>query len=179
MLPRRLTLPLLPPAELNPSPSHSCKLFCAPKIVNSCKISNFQTLFAKYPGGLCIRITRHLLLPPSHAPRSASIPSALNQLRILPVATGVHMCEPPPSISHAKTLSVSLRLCGKSHFVCPLFSQRYKSLFSQPLSFHIHPNPWGCGVFRCPVVAPSLSRHPLPRLVSPVRGAVESELRPH
>src|SRR5713226_9149079 len=31
---------------------------------------------------------RHPLLPPSHAPRGASIPCALTRLRILPVATG-------------------------------------------------------------------------------------------
>jgi hypothetical protein len=50
MLSRRLTLPPHPPAKLNPSPSHSYKLFCALKGVNSHQISNFQTLFAKYPG---------------------------------------------------------------------------------------------------------------------------------
>ena len=50
MLPRQLTLPLHPPAKLNPSPSHSCKLLCAPKKVNSRQISNFQPLFAKHPG---------------------------------------------------------------------------------------------------------------------------------
>jgi hypothetical protein len=50
MLPRQLTLPPRPPAKLNPSPSHSCKLSCAPKRVNFHQISNFQTLFAKHPG---------------------------------------------------------------------------------------------------------------------------------
>jgi len=50
VLPRRLTPTSRPPAKLNPSPSHSYKLFCALKGVNSLQISNFQTLFAKYPG---------------------------------------------------------------------------------------------------------------------------------
>ena len=91
MLPRRLTLPPHPPAKLNPSPSHSYKLLCAPKRVNSLQISNFQTLFAKHPGWGHIRIHPISFAPAiAHAPRSASIPSALNQLRILPVATGVY-----------------------------------------------------------------------------------------
>src|SRR5216684_342726 len=50
MLPRQLTLPLHPPAKLNPSPSHSCKLLCAPQKVNSRQISSLQPLFAKHPG---------------------------------------------------------------------------------------------------------------------------------
>src|ERR1700730_5033257 len=50
MLPRQPTLLLRPPAQLNPSPSHSCKLFCALKKINSHQISNFRTLFAKHPG---------------------------------------------------------------------------------------------------------------------------------
>ena len=79
MLPRRLTPTPRPPAKLNPSPSHSYKLFCALKGVNSHQISNFQTLFAKHPGWGYIRVTRSRLSPPSHAPRSASILSTLNQ----------------------------------------------------------------------------------------------------
>ena len=50
VLPRRLTPTSRPPAKLNPLPSHSCKLFCTLKEVNSHQISNFQTLFAKHPG---------------------------------------------------------------------------------------------------------------------------------
>ena len=55
MLPRQPTPTLHSPAKLNPSLSHSCGLFCAPKKVNSHQISNFQTLFAKHPGWRYIR----------------------------------------------------------------------------------------------------------------------------
>src|SRR4029077_15108338 len=50
MLPRQLTLPPQPHAELTPLLSYSCKLFCAPEKVNSRKISKFRTLPPKPPG---------------------------------------------------------------------------------------------------------------------------------
>ncbi len=56
MLLRQLILPPRPPAKLTPSPSHSCRLLCASKKVNSRQISNFQPLFAKHPGWGYLRI---------------------------------------------------------------------------------------------------------------------------
>jgi len=77
MLPRRLTLPPHAPAELNPSPSYSCKLFCAPKKVNPYQINNFQTLFAKHRGGCDFAFTPSLLFPPSHSFASGlSVPAS-------------------------------------------------------------------------------------------------------
>src|SRR6266849_1299525 len=70
--------------------------------------------------------------PPSYAPRGASIPCGLSRLRILPVTTGV---VPPKR---------TLYPLWQSKFARPLFSYSYKSLFPQPLSFHIHTNPRGC-----------------------------------
>jgi hypothetical protein len=85
-------------------------------------------------------------LPPSHAPRSASIPCALSRLRILPVATGVYpirfrflgvpLQTQLPAASNLRALRASVA-------IHPLFSQRYQSLFPQPLSFHVHANPQG------------------------------------
>ena len=34
--------------------------------------------------------------------------------------------------------------CAAYRFLCPFLSWPYKSLFPQPLSFHIHTNPGGC-----------------------------------
>src|SRR5712692_8372104 len=48
-----------------------------------------SALFSQNTGGGGISTRpRHALLPPSHAPRGASIPCALTRLRILPVAMG-------------------------------------------------------------------------------------------
>src|SRR6266436_10304204 len=91
-----------------------------------------------------------LLLSPLHAPRGASIPSALSRLRIFPVTTGVYVLHQHPYSRLAA--SVSQCLCGKSHVLrnlqplCRLFalfsalpSFVFKSL--QPL-FAKHPG-WG------------------------------------
>ncbi len=49
-----------------------------------------SALFSQNTGGGGISTRpRHALLPPSHAPRGASIPCALTRLPILPVTTGV------------------------------------------------------------------------------------------
>jgi hypothetical protein len=133
MLPRRPTLTPHPPAKLNPSPSHSYKLFCALKGANSHQISNFQTLFAKHPGWGCIRVTRSRLSPPSHAPRGASIPSALNKLRIPPIVTGVYP-------TFVLSLLVQLYRPGSSSelpITCSLFGLSLVSL---------------CSLFRAPLL---------------------------
>jgi len=85
-------------------------------------------------------------LPPSHAPRGASIPCGFTRLRILPVATGVYpirfrflgvpLQTQLPAASNLRALRASVA-------IHPLFSQRYKSLSPQPLSFHIYANPQG------------------------------------
>src|SRR5229473_1548775 len=108
MLPRQLTLPPCLLAKLNPSPSHSCSLFVLFSALPSFRINHLQPLFEKHPGGGGTSTSiRSLLLPPSHAPRSASIPSALNQLRILPVATGVCVTPSTPN----PTLALPGALC--------------------------------------------------------------------
>ena len=83
---------------------------------------------------------RSLLRPPSHAPRNVSIPCALTRLRILPVATGVYRAQIPETAPFFSARSVPASRTR------PLFSHTYKSLGGQPLYFHIHANPWGCGV---------------------------------
>src|SRR5260370_6806106 len=75
--------------------------------------------------------TSNLCFCPSHAPRGVSIPCALTRLRILPVTTGVWG---PPAL-------LATRHSSLATFLRPLFSYPYKSLFPQPLSFHIHTNP--------------------------------------
>src|SRR6266851_9024971 len=52
---------------------------------------------------------RSLLLSPLHAPRGASIPSALSRLRILPVTTGVYVPRQHP-YSRLRRLCVSVSL---------------------------------------------------------------------
>src|ERR1700693_5830794 len=88
MLPRQLTLPSRPPAKLNPSLSHSWSLFALLSALPSFRINHLQPLFTNTRVGGTSAFTASLLLPQSHAPRSASISSTLSQLRILPVATG-------------------------------------------------------------------------------------------
>ena len=151
MLPRQLTLPPHPPARLTPSPSYSCSLFALPKQSTPIK-SIACSLFRKTPGwGGTSAFIRSLLFPPSHAPRSASIPSALSQLRILPVATGVYY----PQHFHASSVAPRVSI-----FVAPLFSYSYELLFPQPLSFHNHPHcpgVWGSLRPLCSSVASVLS----------------------
>ncbi len=116
--------------------------------------ANFERFLSPlvYPERSPRRATRHSplscypSLPPSHAPRSASIPCDLSRLRILPVTTGVYpirfrflgvpLQTQLPAASNLRALSASVA-------IHPLFSQRYKSLSPQPLSFHIHANPQG------------------------------------
>jgi len=163
MLPRRLTLPPHAPAELNPSPSHSCELFCAPKKVNPYQISNFQTLFAKHRGGCNFAFTPSVLFPPSHAPRSASIPSALNQLRILPVATGVYPHIPSHLASLFQPSGSSIefsRVCRLFALSLPCFSS-CRRLFSIACSLFSE-NSGGWGVLRAlPPLLPLLPLLPL------------------
>src|SRR6266851_2524105 len=108
MLPRQLTLPEHLPARLSPLTSYSCSLLPLFFPLPSFRINHLQPLFAKHPGGGGTSTSiRSLLLPPSHAPRSASIPSALNQLRILPVTTGVCVTPSTPN----PTLALPGALC--------------------------------------------------------------------
>ena len=140
MLPRRLTLPPHPPAKLTPAPSYSCKLFCAPKKVNPYQISNFQTLFAKYPRWGHLRIHSISLAPPITCATQCAIPSALSQLRILPVAAGVYPHTPSPSASLFQRPASSVefsRACRLFALSLPCFSSSRRlfsivcSLFSQ------------------------------------------------
>jgi hypothetical protein len=126
MLSRQLTRPTHPPARLNPSLPYSCSLFAFVPALPSFRINHLQPLFTNHPGGGYPTLPRRASRPPSHAPCSASIPSALNQFRILPVATSVG---PFRQFRIRKVFFVPLRLCGKFHFVRPLFSCSYKSLF--------------------------------------------------
>src|SRR5258708_7762520 len=50
MLPRQLTLPPHPPAELTPSLSYSCRLFALFSALPPFRINHLQPLFAKRPG---------------------------------------------------------------------------------------------------------------------------------
>ena len=95
MLPRKLTLrhhilvlaaSLALPKKSTPIKSITCSLFC--------KTPGWRGTFA---------FTRSPLLPQSHAPRGASIPSALNQLRILSVAMGVRVNKGRPLESNRVT----------------------------------------------------------------------------
>src|SRR5216684_6799126 len=89
MLPRQLTLPRHLPVELTSSLPYSCSLLCAPKKPPPIK-SVTSSLFLQNTrvGGLH---PHHPTLPaPIACTHGASIPSALNQLRILSVATGVY-----------------------------------------------------------------------------------------
>src|SRR4029077_1411573 len=109
MLPRQLTLPPKPPAELNPSPSHSCKLFCASEKVNSRKISNFRTLSPKHPGwGVHPHHPVHL------APAIACATQRLYPLRPQPVAH--------TSRRHSGVLSPSFSLRSSDSSVRPQVS---------------------------------------------------------
>jgi len=147
MLPRRLTLPPHPPAKLNPSPSHSYKLLCAPKRVNSLQISNFQTLFAKHPGWVHIRIH-----PISFAPAIACATQRLYPFRPQPVAHTSRRHGGVPSIHSLlarPTLPSRLKSRASSHLqpLWPLFALFFNFRFFifnslQPL-FQKHPG-WGC-----------------------------------
>jgi len=50
ILPRQLTLPLHPPAELTPSLSYFCSLFALFSALPSFRINHLQPLFGKHPG---------------------------------------------------------------------------------------------------------------------------------
>jgi hypothetical protein len=65
-----------------------------------------SALFSQNTGGVgAPALPRHASLPPSHAPRGASIPCALTRLRILPVTTGVY---PKASLFCARCRCVSV-----------------------------------------------------------------------
>jgi hypothetical protein len=109
MLPRQLTLPPRLPAKLNPSPSHSCKIFCGPKRVNFHQISNFQTLFAKHPG----RGAQRPPHPISRVPAIACSTQRLYPPRPQPVAhtSRRHWGVPPQSLLTA-FLIICLAFCS-------------------------------------------------------------------
>ena len=94
MLPRETTLPPAPPSGQLLS-SHrlaaSCILLALFLRAPSFVFNHLQTLFAKYRGwGSTPTLPSQDSLPPSYAPRGASIPCGLSRLRILPVTTGVY-----------------------------------------------------------------------------------------
>jgi hypothetical protein len=136
MLPRRLTLPPHPPAKLTPSLSHSCSLLRAPQKVNSHHINSLQPLLQNTRVGGTSEYIRSLVLPPSRAPRSASIPCALSQLRILPIATGVYY----PQHFHAQVSLLAFR------FLSPLCFHILTNCFSRnPFLFTTIRIAPGCG----------------------------------
>src|SRR6266852_73478 len=71
MLARQIILPRPFPTKLTPLLRYSCKLFVAPKKVNSFAIKQIQTLSAKHPGWgylarllrLCTTITHRFFTP--------------------------------------------------------------------------------------------------------------------
>ena len=145
MLLRRSTLPPHPPAKLTPAPSYSCKLFCAPKKVNPYQISNFQTLFAKYPRWGHLRIHSISLAPPITCATQRAIPSALNQLRILPVAMGVYPHTPSlvVLVSGVQAQASSFQeLAASLRSLCPVFRAPAVCFQSFAASFRKTPG-WG------------------------------------
>ncbi len=126
MLPQRITRQ----AELTPFLTHCSGLFLAlslegfaPKKHNSFAIKQIQftrcggTLSPKHPGW-------------GYAPHKG--------------ASAIHPC-----LFASSPLSTPARAAGEPQryrchrFACPLFSERYESLFPQPLSLHIYTNPRG------------------------------------
>src|SRR5713226_857398 len=84
-------------------------------------VTPLESALTKTPGGGgSLGTSGQASLPPSYAPRGASIPCGLSRLRILPVTTGVY-----------PTRFRSFCLRGKPNWLVLMFSQTYKSLFPQ------------------------------------------------
>src|SRR5258708_11209584 len=82
-----------------------------PVFGSSAGVKRLQRRRSNYGTTLWVYIRATPLLPPSYAPRGASIPSGLSRLRILPVTTGV-----PTRISFSRSsdaLSASLPLATR------------------------------------------------------------------
>ena len=110
-----------------------CSLFAAPVLC-------FQQLaasFPKTPGvGGTPTLPRRASLPPSYAPRGASIPCGLTRLRILPVTTEVYP---------ANTLSLSSVPPWQSIY-CPFVFILLQNPFpANPLFSHLCKTPGGVG----------------------------------
>src|SRR5260370_15432079 len=124
---------------------------------------------------------RSRLLSPLHAPRGASIPSALSRLRILPVITGVYVPHQHP-YSRLRRLSVSVslwqiprsqKLTPSLSSLCPLFRAPFLCFQELAASFCKTP---GVGGGRCDLSRP-LVTSPLSTFrtaTTPVRLAVHS-----
>src|SRR6266851_5270311 len=80
-----------------------------------------------------LQFSRHTLLPPSPAPRGASIPCALTRLRILPVTTGVYTC--PSNSSRPLCVSVPARRPAGGPLPAPRLGRGGKSLLSSSLPY--------------------------------------------
>src|SRR5216683_8324136 len=123
---------------------------------------------------------RSLLLSPLHAPRGASIPSALSRLRILPVTTGVYVLHQHP-YSGLRRLSVSVsrwqiprsqKLTASLSSLCPLFRTPFLCFQQLAASFCKTPGVGGrCDLSRPPVTSPLATFR---TATTPVRLAVHS-----
>src|SRR5258708_2873058 len=89
-------------------------------------------------GGAASARPRHPLLPPSYAPRGASIPFGLTRLRILPVTTGVYPLQPQNPLCALRAsvanplLSYSCRLFVVAKKVNPFAIKEIQPLFAKP-----------------------------------------------
>jgi hypothetical protein len=80
------------------------------------------------------------------------VPKKLKSFAIKQIRT---LCAKYPGvwgISAVAQRTLRLRVIVWHRFLIPLFSGSYKSLFPQPLSFHIYTKPRGCGGYFCPAV---------------------------
>ncbi len=98
--------PLL--SDLSPFPPIPCALLNSLAAVFRPPVLCFQCFarsFSKTPGvGGMPTLPRRALLPPSYAPRGASISCDLSRLRILPVTTGVYTPPAPNSTQQDKPM---------------------------------------------------------------------------
>src|SRR5712692_11323622 len=88
------SLTAAPRLPLSPLLPFACALFFSLCALFPTPVLCFQQLphsFCKTPGGVGTpTLPRQASLPPSYAPRGASIPCGLSRLRILPVTTGAY-----------------------------------------------------------------------------------------
>ena len=107
--------PLL--SDLSPFPPIPCALLNSLAAVFRPPVLCFQCFahsLSKTPGvGGMPTLPRRALLPPSYAPRGASISCGLSRLRILPVTTGV--CTPPAPQFHPAGQTHESQIIQPSH----------------------------------------------------------------
>src|SRR6266851_2016151 len=91
LLPTRNVLPFRSPRSPNRFAFQSLAASCAAPKKSTPLESDKSSLFLQNTrGGGTPTLPRKASLPPSYAPRGASIPCGLTRLRILPVTTGVY-----------------------------------------------------------------------------------------